>query len=116
MAMGMSYQEYWYGDVRSTFDFVESYRLKKEQENERLWLQGMYFYDALSCALTKFGANLGGKNPSNLPVYPKTPYDLYPHEKTQAEIESEAESERKRAREYLENIVNQYKAQKKEPI
>lgn len=116
MAMGMSYQEYWYGDVRSTFDYAEAYRLKKEQENERLWLQGMYFYEALKCSLAAFGKNLAGKSADNCPKYRDKPYDLHKREKTEAEIEAEAEAERKRARAYLENIVNQYKAQKKEMI
>lgn len=114
MAMGMSYQEYWYGNVWSSIAYAEAYRLKKQQENERLWLQGMYFYDALSCALKRFGDGLAGKHSSSDVCYPKEPYPLYQREKTEAELEAEAQAERQRAHDYLDSVVKAYKRQKKE--
>lgn len=48
MAMGMSYQEFWYGDVCAVKAYKKAYELKMELENQRLWLQGMYVYDAIS--------------------------------------------------------------------
>lgn len=116
--MGMSYQEYWYGDPWLVVVYAEAYRLKKQHENERLWLQGMYFYDAISVALKRFGDGLSGKRSSDNVTYPKEPYPLYQKEKTeaekQAELEKEAEAERQRAYEQLDRIVKAYKARKKQ--
>lgn len=47
LAMGMSYDEYWNGDI----DLIKIYRSKSKIENERTnynaWLHGRYVYDAL---------------------------------------------------------------------
>lgn len=112
--MGMSYEDYWYGDVFMVIPYVEAYRLRKQQENERLWLQGLYFYDALSVALKRFGEGLAGKHSAGSVKYPEQPYPLWQREKTTAEIEAENEAERKRAHDYLDSIVKAYKRQKQE--
>ena len=47
MAMGMSYDEFWNDDIRKARDYLEAFKIRKKQENEKLWLQGMYIYKAL---------------------------------------------------------------------
>lgn len=103
MSMGMSYQDYWYGDVFMVVPYVEAYRLRKRQENERLWLQGMYFYDALSVALKRFGDGLGGQRTPDSVKYPEEPYRLYQatKEKTQDELQEQEDAETRRARAYM---------------
>ena len=47
ISIGMSYHDFWYGDI-SMFKFyyrAEQFRLKKL--NEEKWLQGMYIYTAI---------------------------------------------------------------------
>lgn len=51
MAMGMSYQEFWHGDYTQWKFCEEQYQIRKKWENEMLWLQGAYFFDAVTAAL-----------------------------------------------------------------
>ena len=47
MSYGMSYDEFWYGDVYRTKFYREYHKIKVKQKDEELWLQGMYVYEAL---------------------------------------------------------------------
>ena len=49
LSLGMTWEQYWDGDASMTIMFRKAYELKQEQENQRLWLQGAYFYEALCC-------------------------------------------------------------------
>ena len=111
MSMGMSYEDYWYGDVYMVYQYAEAYRLKKRQENDSLWLQGLYFHDAISVALRRFGDGLSGKTSHGNLKYPEKPYDLFQKAKTEAEKEAEVQAERQRAYDNLVRIVNAFKAQ-----
>ena len=51
LSIGMSSAEYWTGDPVLARYFREAYQLKQEQQDYNAWLQGMYFYEALSTAL-----------------------------------------------------------------
>lgn len=43
----MTYNQYWDGDCEMAKYFREADDLKRERENTSLWLQGLYFYEAL---------------------------------------------------------------------
>lgn len=47
LSIGMTPDEYWNGDCTLTEAYREAYRLRQEQENRKLWLQGFYIYEAL---------------------------------------------------------------------
>lgn len=47
MSMGMSYHDYWDGDSTMTKYYRDMYEVERDRQNELLWLQGMYFYEAL---------------------------------------------------------------------
>ena len=47
MAIGMSYQDFWEGDVDMCNYYLEAHKIKQREKNEELWLQGYYFYTAL---------------------------------------------------------------------
>lgn len=49
MSLGMTYEQYWHGDASMTAMFRKAHELKQEADNQRLWLQGAYFYEALCC-------------------------------------------------------------------
>lgn len=108
MQMGMSWEQYWYGDVRMTASFIEAHRLKRREENERLWLQGMYFFDGMSRVLSNAFAKKGAKKLD----YPDKPYPLFEKPKTQAEIERENEIERQRAHDYFAAVIQAFKDRK----
>jgi hypothetical protein len=44
----MTEEQYWDGDCLLTKYYREAEELRKERVNQEMWLQGMYFYDAIS--------------------------------------------------------------------
>lgn len=47
LSIGMTYEQFWYGDVELVKFYREAWRLRQQQENQRLWLQGLYVYEAV---------------------------------------------------------------------
>lgn len=47
LSIGMTYEQYWDGDVQIAKFYRRAYEQKRERINEQLWLQGLYIYDAL---------------------------------------------------------------------
>lgn len=96
MSIGMSYNEFWNGDV----SMVEAYRkadeLRLKQRNYELWLQGMYVYEALCDASPLFRFTMKGSiKPES---YVKEPYPITPLEaQERAEREARAKEERFKA-------------------
>lgn len=48
LSIGMTEEQYWDRDSCLVKYYREAEELKKERMNQEAWLQGMYFYDALS--------------------------------------------------------------------
>lgn len=63
MSIGMSYQDYWDGDCEMVIPYRKAAELDKERQNTYLWLQGMYFYNALLCASPVLNALSKDKKP-----------------------------------------------------
>ena len=83
MVMGMTPEEYWYGDVWLVKDYREAYKLRKDEQNAKAWLQGLYNYSAFAVIMQNaFGS---GKIES----YLSEPIDFHPKEKTAEEIREE---------------------------
>lgn len=85
----MSYREFWDEDVRLTEVYREAQELRNKRQNESLWLQGMYFYEALCDAspLFRFSTKKGSIKPE---PYVKEPYPI-----TAAELREREEREAK---------------------
>ena len=66
MLLGLSYNEFWHGD----HDQLQYWRMAKEaklaEDNQKAWLQGVYYYNALTCALAGAFAGKGKKPPTYL--------------------------------------------------
>lgn len=94
MLRGMSYEEYWYGDVWAIEAFRQKDELEQQRRNSEMWLQGMYFYEALGDvapilqAFAKRGtrAKPYAKKPYQIGARPKQADDRPP---TKQEIENE---------------------------
>lgn len=95
MALGMSYSEYWFGLPSLTKHYYNAHQFKIKQRNEELWLQGAYFYDALSAGLAAFGHALGGGKGAKPKGYMQKPFDI--GEKSKEEKERLAKEEREKA-------------------
>ena len=76
----MSPEEYWNGSAELTKAYEKAYRIKQEERNYELWLQGLYFYHALNTTLHNILSN-------DAPLeYMSEPIDLF---KTEKEYEKE---------------------------
>lgn len=74
LSIGMTEAQYWEGDSTLVIAYREAEELRKEKQNQYLWLQGMYFYDALnrvSPVLHAFAKK--GTKPQ---PYPEEPYPI----------------------------------------
>ena len=47
LAMGMTYEQYWDGDVSAHKAYRRAKKLRTIEINANAWLQGMYIYEAL---------------------------------------------------------------------
>lgn len=95
MAYGMSYQDYWYGDPWMARAYAQAYIDKRKVDNEQAWIQGAYFYVAVSAALT----TALSKTKKD---YPKQPFEIFP--KTELELENEKRQKRRKLVEMLERM------------
>jgi hypothetical protein len=88
MSIGMTYDEFWSGDVNMVRAYRKADEMKRRRENEILWMQGLYFRDALVCTVGNMFSGKGSKQYE----YPKEPYAI-----TESEIsEREARDEKLR--------------------
>lgn len=85
MAMGMSANEYWHGEPRLALDYRKAYEIRTSLHNQEMWMQGLYFYKAVSSIASQILAK-PGKPPEKYPQYPIP----------MTEIEQVAEYERKK--------------------
>lgn len=47
--VGMSYDLYWYGDPFALKNYIDAYEMKLANNNNMLWLEGYYVYNAVGC-------------------------------------------------------------------
>ncbi|NMC35250.1 MAG: hypothetical protein GYA36_22755 [Veillonellaceae bacterium] len=47
LSIGMTYDQYWNEDNTLTIYYRKAFELEKSRKNQELWLQGLYFYEAL---------------------------------------------------------------------
>lgn len=87
MSFGMSYQDYWDGDVSAHRMYREAHKQKIVDQNRMLWLQGMYFYEALLDA----GRYIKAFSKSKPAPYPDKPYDLFAEERRRRELKEQRE-------------------------
>ena len=92
LSIGMTYEQYWYGDVWMVEAFREAEKLRQERVNAETWLQGMYVYDAIariSPVLHAFAKK--GTKPQ---PYMSKPYEFGKREISDIEREQIKENER----------------------
>lgn len=90
--MGMTHADYWDGDPTLVCVYRKAERIRQDNMNTRLWLQGMYFYEAICDAAPLLHAF--GKKGTKAHEYSKHPYDLHPDEtarKEQRKVEKATE-------------------------
>lgn len=50
MAMGMSYDDFWHGDVHMAVAYRKAHRLKKQMKSAEQYMMGLYVYHAICAA------------------------------------------------------------------
>ena len=94
LSIGMSYQEFWHGEVELVKAYREAYKMRRKENNFNAWLQGRYFYEALCCASPLLRTSLG-KGKVKAMDYCKRPYDLYEEDKKRSEEEDAKQQQEK---------------------
>lgn len=86
LAIGMSPEQFWDGDCRLTESYRKADEFKQRRRNQELWLQGMYFYEALCDAspILQAFAKKGTK---------PAPYASEPYAITKKQVEEKKERE-----------------------
>lgn len=106
MAIGMTWQEYWYASPRLVVYYREAHKLRIEQRNQELWLQGLYNFNAFGTVL----ANAFAKRGAQRHKYLERPIELFG--KSEAEIEQERMKEKNRVVNTLNRIAARFAAKK----
>lgn len=91
LSIGMTYEQYWNGEPSLVKYYRQAEELRLKKQNQMLWLQGMYIYDALcdvAPVLHAFAAS--GTKPQ--------PYPGYPYAITKQEMEEKEAREKEEAR------------------
>ena len=79
----MSYEQFWYGEPRLVIAYVKANRLRIQQRNEEMWLQGLYVYNAFGTVMSNAFKDKGG-TPSK---YLEKPIEIFPQKRdTEEEI------------------------------
>lgn len=91
----MTYDEYWTGKANRVVAYRKANYKRIETKNQELWLQGFYFYNAVSVAIGEALTKKGHQSPK----YLQEPINILP--KTGIELKREAERERQKAIEAL---------------
>lgn len=86
MSVGMTYDGFWNQDVTMVRAYRKADEMRKRRQNETLWLQGMYIYEALCDVAPVFHAF--AKNGTKPNPYSKEPYAI-----TEEEIRERDERE-----------------------
>lgn len=111
ISIGMTYEQFWYGDPTMTKDYLEAYKLKEEREVEKMkwatWEQGLYVYEAICDVSPVLRAFSKATKP--LP-YPEKPYGLEEKGKQDEEKEEiERERDMYRAQIFFQNWARDMK-------
>ena len=112
MAIGMSYDQFWYGNCWVANAYLRSYEIRRKQKNEELWLQGVYIYEAL-CDVSPVLHAFAKKGTKPRP-YPKEPFSLFKKEKEEEQYtEEQNEKERYKAEMFFKEWARQFKNRQK---
>lgn len=109
MAMGMSYDEFWNGDITAVKAYREAYKIRLDNDNTKMWMQGMYVYSAISSMVPVLRPFSKSRKPMD---YLQEPFDFYGRKEEaerlrrgKTEKRSKEEVSDAKARTWLEMLV-----------
>ena len=107
--MGMTYEQYWDGDVSAHTAYREAEKLRIRDKNFQAWLQGMYVYEAIADLAPALKAFAKGRSRP----YAKEPYTLFEDDKRRKE-EEEQRRKYERIKEKVSAFAEAFNAKRKE--
>lgn len=93
LSIGMTYNQYWYGNVLMVYDYQKAEMLRRERRNQEMLLQGLYFYRALG----------GFRELLGRPAFSKEPVKIYPYDMEVYPLTQE-ETDRQKARQEAKQL------------
>lgn len=109
MSYGMTYEQFWDGDVCAHRAYREAYKIRLREQNSMAHIQATYIYEALCCASSLFR----GMKPSKPHTFRKEPYDIFP-EDIRRRKEEEQRVRYERMREKVAAFAKAFNAKKHE--
>lgn len=106
LVMGMTYEQYWEGSPFLVVAYRKAYRLRREEDNEQAWLQGLYVYDAFAVVL----ANAFSKRGTKKQEYVERPVDIFPL--TESEKQRREKEEIEKMKQVMEAMVRKQQRDK----
>lgn len=102
MAIGMTYDEYWYGDPLLVRAYYKADQLRRRRADEDAWLHGLYVLNALNATV----GNMFRKSGQVPAEYPKEPFTMKEErQKEQERAEKEKEQEATWALAWMSSFV-----------
>lgn len=95
MHIGMTYEQYWNADPYLTIYYRKAHRIKMEEQNQLMWMQGAYNYRAFEAVIGMFSYGLGGKKGRKPEGYIKKPLDIFGKDEEKPPTQSEIDKTRK---------------------
>lgn len=94
----MTYEQFWLQDSKLVIPYNKAHKLRIQQKNEEMWLQGLYVYNAFGTVMAN-AFKSKGSTPSK---YLEKPMDLFP--KPVEDTEEEAIKQREKVIKSLTNF------------
>lgn len=107
MAIGMTYEQYWYGDPLMVRAYYQADKIRQQRMNDEAWMHGAYVYRALLASI----GNIVRKKGTQPYEYPQEP--IQPEKKADEVTPYEAEKERQRLVARLNAVAAARKRQEK---
>lgn len=95
--LGMTYELYWEGDPWLAKAYRDAYEMKRDYDNQTLWMNGIYVFNAIGTAIANI--HLDGKHHAPVP-YLKEPIRIRPY--TEEELKAKKEKEQDDVIRYLD--------------
>ena len=92
MAIGMTYEQYWYGDPLMVRAFYKAKKIQDRRKDEEAWLQGAYVLKALQATV----GNMFLKKGSAPFEYPEQPFTFEEMQEEEAREKTEREQEQEK--------------------
>lgn len=109
LSIGMSYELFWEGEPQAVIAYRKSQRIRERRNNDEMWVQGLYFREALAEIESSFSPYVKNSDKKKQ-KYPKKPYSTSKEERKQTSM-SEEERKYKAMQAHVKNYAKKFNEQ-----